>query len=376
MKLICFRKDLNSALASAARTVSSKPALPVLSHLLLTAKPNGLVIQSTNLEISLSVMLTAKVEEEGKTIVPVRQILDFVSSLTVEKLSIELAESLLKISGENFEAKIPVLAASEFPGFPVFPPEVSGVFKKEALRAFIQKVTFAAGVDLSRPALTGVLLKAEDNRLFVAATDGFRLSEYITALPRNGQEKSFGQLIIPARAFSEIGHLLSEAAAEEEVSFGITEDKNQIGFKLGNTVLFSRLIEAEYPDYRKIMPTEFNFEVAVEKDQLTRAVKSVAIFSPREGLLVRLQSQEQGILEVSARSSETGEGRLKLMVETQGASFILGINSRFLLDGLNSFSGSKVKILIKEEIAPITLLSVEEPDYKHIIMPIRIEKEA
>lgn len=374
MKLTCFRKDLHSAATSTARIVSSKPALPVLSHLLLTASPSGLIIQSTNLELSLSVMVTAKVEEEGKIAVPVRQFLDFVSSLTVEKLNVELAETTLKISGENFEAKIPTLAASDFPSFPAFPLEALGAFKKENLRISIQKTVFAAGTDSSRPALTGVLLKTENNRLFVVATDGFRLSEYVTALPENGKE-NLGQLIIPARTFLEVGHLLSEVAGAEEVSFGMTEDKNQIGFKLGNTLLFSRLLEVEYPDYRKIIPLEFNREVLVEKEQLTRAVKSIAIFSPREGLLIRLQVSEEGSLKILAKSAEAGEGKLKLAAETQGGLFVIGLNSRFLLDALNSFSGNRIKILIKEEIAPIALLSPDESDYKHIIMPVRIEKE-
>lgn len=374
MEIKILQENLIKPLGILNRVVSAKPTLPILSNFLLKTEGKNLTLQATNLDISLSLQVNAEIKEKGKITLPARSFLEFISSLSPQMLAISEKEGKIFVKGEKAQASFVTMNAEEFPKFPEIDKESKFLLKKEVLGWLIRKTAFAAAADEGRPVLTGVLLKVEEGKFFMVATDGFRLSEALAAdsIP----DKDFGSLIIPSKALFEVERLINES--EEEITLGKTSDKNQVIFQFGpptGGLLFARLLEAEYPDYKKIIPDSFSLTAKITTEELISAVKTASIFARGNGQTLRLffDPQKNEIL-ISAKTAEVGEGLAKVTAEIDGKGIEVGFNAKFLLDGVSSIREEQTQIQIKEEVAPAMFMGVSDENYRHIVMPVRLQK--
>ncbi|MBM4402307.1 MAG: DNA polymerase III subunit beta, partial [Candidatus Cloacimonetes bacterium] len=350
MEIKILQENLIKPLGILNHIVTTKPSLPILSSILLKAENKTVILQATDLNISLDLQIKAEIKEEGKITLPARSFLEFISSLSPQNLNISEKEGKVFVKGEEAQASFVTMGSEEFPKFPEIDEESKFMLKKETLGFLIRKTAFAAAADEGRPVLTGVLLKNEEGKLGMVATDGFRLSE---ALSTEGTpNKEFGSLIIPSKALVEVERLIGET--EEEVTLSKTLDQNQVVFQFGppiNGLLFARLLEAEYPDYKRIIPDSFSLTAKVNSEHLISAVKTAAIFARGNGQTLRLffDPQKNEIL-ISAKTAEVGEGLAKVSAEIDGKGIEVGFNAKFLLDGVSSISVEQTQIQIKEEV--------------------------
>lgn len=375
MKIKILQENLIKPLSIVNRVVSSKPSLPILSNVLFEAEDKTLDLKATNLDLSLILKVNVEVEEKGKLTVPARSFLEFISSLGPQTMEISEKERKILVKGEKAQASFLTMDAVEFPKFPEVDEKTKFKLKKDILGNSIRKTCFAAALDEGRPVLTGVLIKIEDGFLKMVATDGFRLSEAINK--EKVPQVNFESLIVPARALVEVERLLGETE-EEEVVIGRTIDKNQIFFIIGSPIdglLFARLLEAEYPDYKRIIPETFSLTVIADTEELISTIKTASIFARGDGQTLRLFfDPQQKQITISAKTADVGEGLAKVSAEIDGKGIEVGFNSKFLLDGVSSIKEEQTRIQIKEEVAPAMFTGVENETYRHIIMPVRLQK--
>lgn len=371
-----LQENLHKSCLVAARFVGSKSAIPILSSFLIKAKKEGLEILATNLESSIKISTGAKINQEGNVALPIKTFLEYLTSINPQKISLKQEGQKLQLLGEQqTKASFVTIKPDEFPKFPEIRKEKLLSLEKNALKKLIQQTTFAAASDEGRPVLTGVLIKLNKNQLSFVTTDGFRLSESLLSLPNSENNNDF-QLIVPALALNELERLLGEVTLDE-VSVFLTQEENQVAFSLGNFLLITRLLEAEYPAYEKVIPAEFNWQALVSTLELQKAVKTAAIFAGRDSQTIKVNfNPASNEILLTGESVSLGESETRLLGEVQGREEIkMAFNARFLQEGLSSIKTDQVQIQIKERVAPTLFSSPEDETYKHIIMPIRFEQE-
>jgi DNA polymerase-3 subunit beta len=375
MKLQALQENLSKALNIASRFTSVKAQLPVLSNILLSAKKNKLLISSTNLETSISLSIGAKVEKEGELTVPARVITDLVSNLASGSVTLEAKKEQLKISAQEFSSSVIGMNPADFPSVP------RGVGKNPlnlSQKDFIDAldyVLFATSIDETRPVLTGVLLIFKEGKLVLVATDGFRLSQKKMGIRGI---KELQKIIIPKTVLAELGRLATD---EERIKYSLRKEDNQVVFEISDTVLSSRIIEGEFPDFEKIIPKDSEIKVNLDREELLRAVKLASVFARDSANVVKVAVKKDSVV-LSAESSQAGTQKTQVDAKIESSltktlntkeGFGIAFNYRFLEDFLNAVKGEEVQIELSSSNAPGIFTDPKDRDFLHLIMPVRIQ---
>jgi DNA polymerase-3 subunit beta len=368
MKLSVLQEGFSKALNTASRFTSTRPQLPVLGNILLSSKKNRLLISATNLEISISISIGAQVEKEGEITVPAKIITDIVSNLPPGSLSLQVDKEQVKLLTENFNSSVSGMNSSDFPSVPQTIGKESIPFKKEDFIPSLSQVLFAASIDETRPILTGVLFICQKNNLVLVATDGFRLSQKKVSLKTKKQLK-IPNLILPKTALFELSRLSS---SEEDLDFCFRKTDNQVVFAINNTILASRVIEGEYPDFKKIIPKDSKVKVSLDKEEFLRAVKLSSVFARDSANVVNIDVNKD-MITLSAQSSMAGSQKTKVDARVEGGSLTIAFNYKFLEDFLNAVKNDEVQIEFSNESSPGIFTDPKDPSFLHLIMPVRIQ---
>jgi DNA polymerase-3 subunit beta len=369
MKLTILQENLAKSLNLAARFSSTRSQLPILGNILLSASKTKLKVASTNLEISVSSEVGAKIEEEGELTIPSKVISEIVANLPKGSIELQSDKEQLKISTSGFSSKVLGMNSADFPKIPgkVDTGKALVISKKELSDA-LPKVLFSASVDETRPVLTGALFILEKTSLTVVATDGFRLSKKKINL-KTGRE---GRVIVPKGVLNELLRLVQEA---DEVLFDIEEKEKQVIFGIENIILTSRLIEGDYPDFEKIIPASSTIKVLIDKEELLRAVKLASIFARESFNIVKLALLKDSV-KVLAESSSSGSQETKVDAKVEGdigKDFEIAFNFHFLEEFLHSVIGDEVKMEFTTTTAAGIFRDSDDDNYLHLIMPVKLQ---
>src|SRR5580698_2745719 len=234
MKLQVTQENLNHALSSVARVASSRGTLPILANVLIKTSKNRVSIAATNLDIAITHYIGAKVSEEGSITVPARLMQDFVGSLPEGVIELDLQETKLHVTTDQYQSVVNGIVADDFPVMPAISEGKSWTLDSALFKKGLQQVVFAASNDETRPVLTGVLLQTLGGTLYMAATDSYRLAE--KGLGKNKQDIN---LLIPASAM----HDLLRVLGDDDQPVKITHDDQQVLFQVGDIELVTRLLE-------------------------------------------------------------------------------------------------------------------------------------
>jgi DNA polymerase-3 subunit beta len=371
MKLTVLQENLAKAVTQASRFASTRSQLPILGNILLKANKTKLSVSSTNLEISVLIQLGAKIEEEGEISIPSKIISEIVSNLPKEALTLESEKEQLKITSSGFSSKVLGMNSSDFPKIPGSLGKPFILPKKELLDSLSQ-IVFATSVDETRPILTGVYMILDKNQLILVATDGFRLSKKKIKIGTQKNELPVQKIVIPKGILGELGRSLEEAT---EVQLEIQEKEKQVIFGFSDTVLSSRLLEGEYPDFEKIIPKSSLITVRTDKEELLRAVKLASIFAREAANIIKLRLSKDEV-KVFAESSSSGSQEMKVEAKIDGSpssDFEISFNYRFLEEFLHSVSGEEVKMEFTTIDKAGVFTDSSDPDYLHLIMPVRVQ---
>jgi DNA polymerase-3 subunit beta len=366
VKLTVDREALLTQLQTVSRVASTRSALQALSGVQLLTAADTCELRATDMDIALRVPLEAEVVREGTAVLPARLLLDVVRSLPASQVSLELrsSEQDVELVCGTATFHLRTLRSEDFPPFPE-PDGDTAAVPAAAFVATALKVAGSASHDETRPVLTGILVSAAERELNMVATDSYRLS-----LKRTALEEPLSQAFevnVPARALQELARVVGQ---EGEEQLGVAVQQNRIVFVAGRTVLSSRLIEGQFPNYRQLLPESFDHELRVASAELTDVVRRISLLAQRNAPL-RL-AFSQGELTVSAQTPDVGEARESLPVGFEGEPLEIGFNPEFLRAGLEAIEQGDVLFKLISPLRPGLIEAADGSGFQYLIMPIRL----
>jgi DNA polymerase III subunit beta len=366
LKLTIKREELVSKLSVVSRAVSTRAATQSLAGILVTADGTGVSLWATDLEVGLKTDLGADVEGDGSVLLPGRLFAELSRSLGDPTVQIELRESErdveIRCGGSSFHLR--TLPSEDFPRFPDEDGEPIEI-PAAALAATVELVAGAASRDDMRPVLTGVLVSASDSSMTMVATDSYRLAVKTTAL----ESALSGELEanIPARALRELGRIVTSDGVE---GVSVALSRNQAIFRAGRTVLSTRLIEGQFPNFRQLLPESYEHDVRLPRGELLEVTRRVSQLAQRNAPL-RL-SFAQGELTVAASTPDVGDAEETMPAAFEGEPLEIGFNPDFLREGIESVQGDEVLVRLISPLRPGLLQPVDNEDFRYLVMPIRL----
>jgi DNA polymerase-3 subunit beta len=366
MKLTCAKDELAEKLQVTGRGVSTRTTVQILAGILLRAESSRLSLSATDMEISLRVALKAQVEDEGSVVVPGRLLVDIVRLLPAGEVTIShrAEEGVVELVCGSASYRLNTYAAEDFPRLPEVDDANAFSVDREAFVDTIARVSRSASRDESRPVLTGVLVRFEDDKLVMAATDSYRLSVKETGLSDGpGREV---EAIVPARALAELARI-AQGGEGGAIQVGVQE--NQVVFGADDVWLTARRIDGQFPNYKQLLPETFEAEVSMPREEFLDVVRRTSVLAQRKSPL-RLRF-EDGELTVSAQTQDVGEAHESLPISYSGEAIEIGFNAEFLRDGLESVTDDSVRMKLISPLRP-GLIHGETDDFLYLIMPIRL----
>jgi DNA polymerase-3 subunit beta len=366
MKVTCRSEELAEKLAVVGRGVSTRTSVHVLTGILVTAENGRLMLAATDMELSVRLAFDAATESDGTVVVPGRLLVDIARLLPPGEVTLEYRaeEGLAHLTCGPAAYDLNTFAAEDFPRLPELEGGDAFSIDRQAFLETVGRVSRAASRDESRPVLTGILVRFENGKLVMAATDSYRLSVKETEL-EGGPGREL-EAIVPARALGELARI-AQAATSDAIEVGIQE--NQIVFSVDGVTLTARRIDGQFPNYKQLVPESFESEVEVGREELLDVVRRTSLMAQRKSPL-RLRFAE-GELTVTAQTQDVGEARESLPVRYGGDPLEIGFNADFLREGLESVTDDKVRLKLISPLRP-GLVQGEGDDFLYLIMPIRL----
>jgi DNA polymerase III subunit beta len=363
MQLQVTQENLSRALGAVSKVASSRNALPILSNVLLKTVDGRLHVSATNLDIGITQFTGAKITEDGAITVPARLMNDFVSSLPQGTITLETEGQKLHIRTEKYVSTINGVSAEEFPVLPALEGGKQWECDAQELKKALSRVIFAASSDETRPVLTGVYLFDDGASVTLAATDSYRLAE--KKLKKANQPLS---MLVPATAFQDVARIIGDTEGDLIVQY----DDQQLRFLLPSGEVVSRQLEGSYPEYQKLIPTEFKNRAHVMKEDFLNITKVSSLFARESAGSVTLEIDPlKQQVSIRAIASQLGDNTAEAPAKIDGDGGKVTLNSRYILDALAAFSGKEVVFSFNDKLGACVLTSDEDEGYKHVIMPLR-----
>ncbi|HEY2718353.1 MAG TPA: DNA polymerase III subunit beta [Solirubrobacteraceae bacterium] len=367
MKLSLSSSEFLNQLQTVTRVASTRSAVQALSGVMISVEDSGAELRATDMEIGLRVPLKAEATRPGAAVLPARLLLDVARALPADQLTLELrsAEQDVELISGTATFHLRTLRAEDFPTLPEPAPDTRIALPLDAFVETVSRVARSASRDETRPVLTGILMSAAAQELRMVATDSYRLSVKETALeqPLEGSLEAN----IPARALQELARIAQQAPGD---ALAVSVGQNQVVFELGETVLSSRLIDGQFPNYRQLLPESVEHELRLASSELAEVVRRISLLALKNAPL-RLSFSE-GTLTVSAQTPDVGEASEALPVPFHGEPFEIGFNPEFLRDGLESIESSELVLKLISPLRPGLIESPDSGDFVYLIMPIRL----
>ncbi|MEW5866853.1 MAG: DNA polymerase III subunit beta [Bacillota bacterium] len=373
-QISCEREWLVAGIGIVQRGVSSRSTLPILSGTLLETTDNGLRLVGTDLELSIETYIPAMFTGQAAMVLPARYLGDIARRLPEKEVSIAFnpVKRTATVSSGRAVYCINSMDPAEFPLFPQVGGDVWWKVEGTALAQFVRQTAFAAATDENRPFLTGVLMAFDGREVRFAATDTFRLALRRVALGSEAGPSAPRQLIVPARAFVEVGKIVQ--TGEDEVEVYTSE--NQVAFKCQKTTIVSRVIDGQFPNYERVIPKNWRTRIVVDKARLLDAVERAAVMGKDEFGTVRLElGGETRAMMISANAPEVGNAQEEIAVSSsEGERSEVALRSRYLVDVLRVVDDEEISMETTGPVSPVVFRRPGENsrDYLYLIMPVTV----
>ncbi|MCK9479310.1 MAG: DNA polymerase III subunit beta [Firmicutes bacterium] len=374
MKITCNTTALTEAVNIVQKAVASRSTLPVLEGILLKASEGKVTLTGNDLEIGIECAIDAQIASEGGVVVNSSLFGNAVRKLSAELVLIEMgSNNIVKIKSGGSEITLTGINAGEFPEIPKFETEYDIVLTQREIKKLIRHTIFAVGTSEAKLILTGCLLEAAENNVNMVAIDGFRLALKKISTEKASVSGYLGDvgIVIPSKTLKEINNI----ADESDDNVIIRCSQKNIRFEFGNVIMTSRLLEGDFIDYKKIIPTEWSTKVKADLKALSDAVDraSVVITSEINKSPLCLTIAENTI----KITCETSSGKTEefVPVQTEGNDLEIGFNNKYLLDALKNAEGEEVFLQFTGPVNPCLITPLEGDSYKFIVLPVRLRTE-
>ena len=377
MKFRVERDVLADAVAWTARTLPTRPSVPVLAGILLDAgETDGrqrLRLSGFDYEVSAQVSVDIETEEAGQTLVSGRLLAEITRNLPPQTVEISTDGPKVVVSCGSAKFTLNTMPVEDYPSLPEM-PGVSGTIGSDVFAAAVSQVAVAAGRDDTRPMLTGIRVEIEGETITLASTDRYRLAvRELSWKPENPELSAVA--LVPAKTLHDTAKTLTSGAEVSIALSGSDTGEGMLGFEGGGRRTTTRLLDGEFPKYRALLPDTFNTVAEVSRPEFIEAVKRVSLVAERNTPL-RL-AFSQGALVLEAGTGEDAQAVETLEADLDGEDIQIAFNSGFLLDGLGAIGTDVARLHFTTSTKPAILTGkpAEEgssPEYRYLIMPVRL----
>ena len=386
MKFRVARDEFADAVAWVARSLPSRPPVPVLGCVVLLADDAGLTVSGFDYEVSAQQKIGAEVAEPGQVLVSGRLLADITKALPNKPVDVSLDRSRVAITCGSAKFSLPTMPVEDYPQLPDV-PAVTGLIPAQVFAEAISQVAVAAGRDDTLPMLTGVRVEIDGKTVVLAATDRFRLA--VRELEWEPADSgASGAVLVPAKTLSESARTASSDSGDVKLAFGSGSALGGEGILgiVGETKqTTTRLLDAEFPKFRQLLPASHTAIATIESAPLIEAIKRVALVAER-GAQVRMEFRDGSVL-LTAGGDEAGRAEEELPVQFYGEPLTIAFNPTYLQDGLSAIGVATVDFGFTTPSRPAVLRpstgdepSADEsgafvaPDsvFTYLLMPVRL----
>jgi len=367
MKLTIAKDQIINGLQAVQNIVGVRTTLPILSNVLLRADGERLELTATDLDVTVSCVVGAKVTRPGLTTLPVKRLFSIVRELTTQEIELDVNDKNhceLQAGASFF--RIHGLPAEEFPPLPELKETRGIVVPQDKLKGMLRRTAFAVSTDETRYVLNGLFFSLKEHKVTMVATDGRRLAltDEEVDVPTDRQ----ADFIVPTKAINELSRLLVEKG---DVQFGFTE--NQAAFSLVDAqglqvLVVTKLVEGAYPNYRQVIPAEARERVALPREDLLQALRRAEIMTSEKSNSVKLTFGRNS-LAITANTPDVGEVRESMAINYKGRDLAIAFNPGFLMEALKALDNDEVFLEFTDELSP-GVLKINGP-FLYVIMPMR-----
>lgn len=377
MRLSVLQDKLAKGLSIVSRAVENRPTLPVLGNVLLATEDARLKLAATNLEMSITTWIGAKVEQEGAITLPAKTLADLVNNLSPERVDMTLdpATQTVKVQCGATTSNIKGIDASEFPAIPEG-GEADVVVPGKIFKDMINQTVFAAAKEDNRPILTGIFTHFDGNVMTMAAADGYRLAVRTAEI-----EQHFAKpvdMVVPARTLNEIARIIGED--DDVVTITLPGERDMVLFHMKNTDVASQLLEGKFPDFSAIIPRSYQTATVMYTSDLLAACKRAEIFARDSAYSAKLYVKpagapgEPGVVTIAGQSQERGDNQGMLDASVEGEPLNISFNIKYLIEVLNVVGSDRVVFESNGPANPGVIRPDGKDDFVSVIMPMSLNR--
>jgi DNA polymerase-3 subunit beta len=368
MELVVRKNDLLKELSLLQGIVERKNTIPILANVLMDAAKDSVALLATDLDVGLRSRCDATVTKPGTLTLPAKKLFEIVSALpdTDIRIDEDKGGKSVTISAERFESRIQTLPASEFPTPPQHGGDAEAVLPGAALKRMISHTRFAITSEDTRYFLNGAQLVLRPDTMSMVATDGHRLAFMsVHASPGKGVKSD---VLLPRKTLNEVARLIDGNDAVE-----FSQGENHLFFRVGDRLLISRKIDANFPAYERVIPKTNDKRIDFDRDRLAAAVRRVRLLSNERSKAVKFVVAKDQV-EITSSTPEVGEAHEVLPVDYGGTSMQICFNADYVDNFLAVVETEQVQLEFKDEMsqAVVKPIGAEGYDYTYVIMPMRI----
>ncbi|MCW1929067.1 DNA polymerase III subunit beta [Bhargavaea beijingensis] len=376
MKFEIARDRLLDGLSDVTKAVSSKAAIPILTGIKLDVDEEGLYLTGSDSDITIQTFIPAEengeqlisTSQRGSIVLQAKYFNEIVRKLPTNDIEIEVSGHLqTHIRSGKSEFHLIGSDAEDYPQLPEIDDDRHFAIPADLLKSIIRETVFAVSASESRPVLTGVHWQVQEGELVCVATDSHRLARRKTRL-ESAPDDDYS-VVIPGKSLQELNKILEDS--NEPV--GITMSNKQVLFRAGHVLFYSRLLEGNYPDTSRLIPSEYKTDIYVNGKTLLQSIDRASLLAREErNNVVRFSADGSNIVEISSNSPEIG--KVEEQVETasvEGEELKISFSAKYMMDALRAIEGQDIVIRFTGAMRPFILKSAEDDTLLQLILPVR-----
>ena len=381
MKLVCTQSNLSSHLSIVSRAVSSRPTHPILANVLVTADVSTQRVSLSAFDLSLGIQTSfgAQVAAGGTLTIPSKLLGDIVSRLPEGEIALDDGDEgggdggiLVTLKYASGKYQMRGLGAEEFPELPVIEDGEAAQLSVESLIEGLRSTLFSSSGDETKQVLTGVHLSTQDGGLEFAATDGHRLAVVETTAQAEDESSELPKIAVtvPAKALQEVIKMLDRAST---AAVSVKFDPGQIVFEWADQRLTSRLLEAQYPNYRQLIPRQFMHQVTIDRRGLLSALERISVIADQRNNIVKMGiDAETQAVKLSVDAQDVGNGEETIPAQITGEGLEVAFNVKYLVDGLKVMNTTEVQIQLNTATSPAIVSPLGSLKMTYLVMPVQV----
>ncbi|MDO5022937.1 MAG: DNA polymerase III subunit beta [Eubacteriales bacterium] len=366
MHIIINASEINRAFSLLMKAIQPKPPQTVFEGVFMETVDEGIMLTTTNGQLTVKTQVNATVEKDGSCLVPARLFSELVRKLDGE-IELETKKGLLKISALGMSSTdIVSLEAAAFPQIEDVKNGFSVSVKHKDFSNAVNKTKFALSSELSQMILTGCFIQVFPEEVRIVCLDGFRLAmQKLYVQSEIPKDKEYISCIVPGDVIKE----LSSMAGEEDGDIKLTFNSTNLMAEFNSTKVYSPLIVGEYIDYEQILPKTWTTEIKVDRSRLIQAIERSAIIAREGNNLLRLNIEDDSI-SISA-NTEKANSLEKMPISKNGKELLIAFNSRYLLDVVNNVEGKEFTMRFNTNVSPCVVSPVKGNQFTYLVLPVR-----